>query len=129
MSDNEIKCECRGEEKTPFEEKAREAMIEYGFNEMETHWDFHDIVKWKSGPRKGQFRNVIMTHTKKEERIKWKYAEYVRLAEKYSLPENWNEALREKLGNGAVNDFGFIGQDNWWKTPGNKETYQKRTET
>jgi len=116
------------EKKTPFEEKAREAMIEYGFNEQEKFWDFPNIIRWKSGKKKGQIRVVRVAVAKMEEQEKWKEEEKARLAKKYGLPKKWNEALREMLGHGEVNDIGYIGYDKWWKTAGNKERHEAREE-
>ena len=113
---------------TEFEKRATEAMIELGFNEEEKHYDFHTLVRYKSGKKKGQVRYTQATTQQQAAREEWRAKEKARLAEKYGLPKFWEEGLREKLGNEKFFDLGYVGRDKWWKVEGNREKMERAAE-
>jgi hypothetical protein len=103
-------------------------MIELGFNEIEKHYDFYNLVRYKSGKKKGQVKYTQLTPQGQAAQQEWRAKEKARLAEKYGLPKFWEEGLREKLGNEKVNDLRYVGEDKWYAVEGNREKREREAE-
>jgi hypothetical protein len=93
-----------------FEDKAKKASIELGY-EIEKRGEGYEVVYFKSGKKKGKPRFTTLSDENIRKNKEFEDKEILRLAKKYKLPENWDEVIRDKVGNEVVNDWGYIGRD------------------
>ena len=111
--------------KRTFEENAKRAKIKMGFDYMENWNKFHTITHFKTGKRKGQFKAVTITQENMATEKAWKNEQRAKYAKKYDMPEDWEEKIRDQLGNKVVNDWHYIGEAKWQKIDGNPERLRK----
>jgi len=102
--------------KADFKTTAENAYKEIG--KARANVDFYTRTYYKSGRKKGQFKNLMLTTQGMEDQRRWDTEIEAKMARKYGLPKNWDEKYRDKYGNGTPNDLSrHVAQNEGAKNP------------